>query len=195
MKYSTKQILLPLQKLQYAHDEFSHRDILSFDLYKKLKHMVLHFYKYTGKIEVARETRDEEELRRVLLDAYIICMASANALNLSLGDCINTESEVGELDSLARVLAQNIHAPDLFLEAVRQFVLIGGKMAKAVESSDHMEQGDPRSQMELLIPKLTEFVLGLLGKMRGGLESDIRNRLAGVEQKSIFRRDLVVNRL
>lgn len=183
---TTEHILLPLQKLQYAHDEIAHRDILSFDLYKKLKHMVLHFYKYTGKIEAARENKDEEEFRRILLDAYIICMASANALNVSLGIYIKTEIKADTLDSLAITLSQKIDAPDLFLQAVRQFVLIGGKMAKAVESSDHMERGDPRSQMEVLVPQLTEVVLGFLGKVRGGLEIDIRNRLASVEQKSIF---------
>ena len=41
-QFSAESILLPLQKLQQSHDEIAHRDILSFDLYKRLKHMVLH---------------------------------------------------------------------------------------------------------------------------------------------------------
>lgn len=191
MMYSTEHILLPLQEMQYMHDKLAHQDILSFDLYKKLKHMVLHFYKYTGKIEAAREIEDKEELRRILLDAYIICMASANALNVSLGSCVIVESEVNDLDSLAILLAKNIDAPDLFSEAVRQFVLIGGKMAKVVESSDHMESGDPRSQMEFLIPQLAKLIIGLLGKTPGRIEADIRKRLSAVEKKSIFRRGLI----
>ena len=186
MTYSAESILLPLQRLQQAHDEKAHRDILSFDLYKRLKHMVLHFYKYAGKIEAARTTRDTVELRRSLLDAYIICMASANAINVSLGKALGVTAETNTLDALAHVLARSVIGRDLFAEAVSSLVLVGGNMAKTIESTDHMEDANPRAAMADLIPQMTAAILGLLGHMEGGIEADLRHRLREVEGKSIF---------
>jgi hypothetical protein len=186
MTYSAESILLPLQRLQQAHDEKAHRDILSFDLYKRLKHMVLHFYKYAGKLEAARAARDAAALRRTLLDAYIICMASANAMNVSLGKALAVTAETNDLDALAHALASNINGRDLFGEAISCFVLIGGHMAKAIESADHMEDANPRAAMAALVPQMTTAILGLLGHLEGGLEADVRHRLREVEDKSIF---------
>jgi hypothetical protein len=179
--------LMRLQRVQQAHDELAHRDILSFNLHKRLKHMVLHFYKYTGKIQAASEVGDVAELRRTLIDAFIICMASANAMNLSL-DAEVAGDDTGELDGRACALGKSMpETLDVFGVAVRQFALIGGRMAKVVESADHMELGDPRQGMQVLVPRLTEVILALLGQLGGNLERDIRQRLADVEAKSIFR--------
>jgi len=175
-----------MQKLQQAHDESAHRDILSFDLYKRLKHMVLHFYKYAGKIESARITGDLSQLRKILIDAFIICMASANAINLSLGKTIFNEAEMPNLDALARELGKGLSSRDLFAETLHALLIFGGQMAKAIESADHMECGDPRTTMEVLIPKLAAVILGVLSQLDGHLEKDIRDRLHAVEQKSIF---------
>jgi hypothetical protein len=186
--FSAEEVLLPLQRLQLAHDEAAHRDILSFSLHTRLKHMVLHFYKYAGNIEAARAAGDRVALRRTLVDAYIICMASANALNLSLGEALPVSVEAKDLDSLAQVFGRESVGHDLFGGAVSQLVLIGGKMAKALESEDHMEDGNPRAAMMALVPQMTAAVLGLLGHLEGGLDAAVRKRLQSVEQKSIFSR-------
>lgn len=185
-RFSAENILLPLQKLQQTHDEAAHRDILSFDLYKRLKHMVLHFFKYAGKIEAARSGANPSDLRQVLVDTYIICMASANAMNLSLGAAIAYEYEFSDINALARELSKSIGGTDFFGEALRSLLLIGGSMAKAIESSDHMERGNPREVMESLIPQLAIAVLGILGCLDGNIETDIRSRLHSIEKKSIF---------
>jgi hypothetical protein len=187
---SAEDILLPLQKMQQAHDEVAHRDILSFDLYKRLKHMVLHFYKYAGRIETARSSGDLHQLRQTLIDTLIICMASANAMNLSLGESISEVAESNDLDGLGHELAKKVRSTDLFAESVRTLVILGGQMAKAIESADHMERGDPRAAMEELIAQLTVTVLGILGHLNGKLGNDVRARLHGVELKSIFLRPL-----
>lgn len=185
MLAKSEHVLLRLQRVQQLHDELAHRDILSFDLYKRLKHMVLHFYKYAGNIERAKETADRAVLSRILIDTFIICMASANALNLSLGSKIGKDAE--SVNHLAKQLGQEIGSGDLFATAVRELLLIGGQMAKAMESSDHLERGDPRAEMEELIPSLTAKVLGLLGKMDADVDQTVRVRLSMVEAKSIFR--------
>lgn len=186
--FTSEAILLPLQKLQQHHDEVAHRDILSFDLYKRLKHMVLHFYKYAGKVEAARVSGDVDSLRHTLLDTFIICMASANALNQSLGEAMPVVVESNDVDALAQVLAKEIRTADLFSEALRQLVVIGGQMAKAIESADHMESGNPRADMSALVPALTRATLGILGHLGGGLEADIRKRLTDVERRSVLLR-------
>ncbi|WP_153044046.1 hypothetical protein [Kerstersia gyiorum] len=188
--FSAESVLLPLQKLQQKHDELAHRDILSFDLYKRLKHMVLHFYKYAGRIEASRSTGDTHQLRRTLIDTFIICMASANAMNLSLGETITDAFEANDLDSLAHELGKKIHSTDFSAEAVHALVILGGQMAKAIESADHMERGDPRAKMEELVAQLTVVVLGILGHLNGKLDTDVRARLSEVELKSIFLRPL-----
>lgn len=188
MTHPLESILLPIQRLQLVHDEAAHRDILSFSLHKRLKHMVLHFYKYAGKVADAGERRDEAVLRSTLIDAFIICLASANAMNLSLGATIDATAESSSLDGLAHSLAERFQQTDVFASTVRELVVLGGQMAKAVESADHMEAGDPRSEMARLVPVLTASVLGHLGRLDIGIEEAVRVRLSRVEQRSIFAR-------
>lgn len=190
MKLTTAEsILLPLQRLQKDHDEAAHRDILHLDLYSKLKHMVLHFYKYSGKIQLAYTENDLSKLYNALIDTFIICMASANAMNLSLGKRIHCCENIENIDSLAIALSKkNIH-PSPFLSALESMLIIGGKMAKTIESSDHMEHGNPRVEMEALIPELSVAILSTLGKMDGLIEKNIQTRFHNIEKKSIFYRN------
>lgn len=185
MLSKSEHVLLRLQRVQQMHDELAHRDILSFDLYKKLKHMVLHFYKYAGRIEQAKSSGDFAELERTLIDTFIICMASANAMNISLGAAINLKAD--KLTTVTEILAKDLADQDIYSVAVRELVLLGGQMAKAVESSDHMERGDPRLQMESLVPKLAAVILGCLGVQKVDVDSAVRARLSAIEAKSIFR--------
>ncbi|HGW5536615.1 hypothetical protein IPC451_02060 [Pseudomonas aeruginosa] len=186
MNQIAERILLPLQRLQHEHDKIAHQDILSFSLHKRLKHMVLHFYKYAGKIQIAWEDNDLQTFRKSLIDSFIICMASANAMNLSLGKVMPAELVASDLDGLAAAISEGLSVQDLYASSIRDFLIIGGKMAKALESADHMEDGNPRGEMRVLLPDLTISVLGHLGKLDGELEEEIRSRLLSVEQKSIL---------
>lgn len=188
MSYTAEQVLLPMQRLQREHDKLAHQDILGFDLYKRLKHMVLHFYKYSGKVCAAAESDSPAELRKVLLDCLIICMATANALNVSLGKDIRLDVAPSNLDELAKSLANisNINSKSLFDSVLRDLSIFGGAMAKAMESSDHMEEGNPRAEMSELVILLASSILAHLGKMGGSLEDDIKSRFFTVEKKSIF---------
>jgi hypothetical protein len=185
---TAEEILLPLQRFQLTHDEVAHFDMLSFDLHKRLKHMVLHFFKYAGKIEAARPIGDVGEVRRILLDTFVICLATANALNLSLGEHIEVSTDASDLDGLASSLRHKSGDSDIFTDSIRHLVLIGGRMAKAVESLDHIERGDWRVEMEVQVPLLAAMVLALLGRVSGGLEDALRSRFKLIEQRSIFSR-------
>ena len=184
--YNAEAVLLPLQLLQLEHDRLAHFDMLSFDLHKRLKHMVLHFFKYAGRIEEAKEQRNEEVLHGTLLDSFVICMATANALNLSLGKHIESNSTANSVDALAKALGMELGDVDLYNEAVSSLVLIGGRMAKAVESLDHMENGNCRAAVEALLPKLALAILQMLGRTSMQVEPSIRRRFSAIEKKSIF---------
>lgn len=175
--------LMRLQRVQHAHDEAAHRDILSFSLHKRLKHMVLHFFKYAGNIEAARVDQDAAGLRRVLIDTFIICLASANALNLSL------DRAIGVCQDLQEIAGRDVSQvdQDVYGEAVSRLVLVGGQMAKAVESLDHMEDGNPRAAMSALLPQLTGAVLGMLARAGvNDIEATVRARLLAVERRALF---------
>jgi hypothetical protein len=90
------------------------------------------------------------------------------------------------LDGLAHANAKRLVGPELFAETVSALILISGKMAKVMESTDHMEDGNPRALMKPLVLQMAGIVLGSLGCMAGSIEADVRKRLTEVEQKSIF---------
>lgn len=190
--YTAEDVLLPLQRLQLEHDKLAHFDMLSFDLHKRLKHMVLHFFKYAGRIQAAKEGKNEDVVKGTLLDAFVICMATANALNLSLGEHIKAAPATRDADALARALLRKTDNLDLYDEAVKSLVIVGGQMAKAVESLDHMENGNCRATMESLLPELTARILPLLGLASKDIETLIRQRFSKIEQKSIFSRAVQV---
>lgn len=183
MSQAFEHTLQALQRLQSEHDNIAHKDILSFDLYKRLKHMVLHFYKYAGKIQEASEVNDMILLRKTLIDTLIICLASANALKLSLNSIILVDQKTKSLDELCKILAKDVSNQDIFASSIRDFLLIGGRMAKVMESSDHMEDGNPRAEMRLLVPKLTTSVMASLGHLDGGVETHIRRRFSDIEEQ------------
>jgi hypothetical protein len=183
---SAEAILLPVQHAQQDHDLLAHRDILNLDTQTRLKHMTLHFLKYAGKMAVASERSDCEALGAVIVDSFIICLATANALNVSLGASLDIRAD--SLDDLARRMAPDLPPVQLFARALTEQVKIAGQMAKAIESTDHLERGNPRADLEELIVALAAAMLRIAGGLRLRLDDDIRRRWAAVESRSIFRR-------
>jgi hypothetical protein len=181
---SAEAILLPLQRAQQDHDSLAHRDILNLDTQTRLKHMVLHFLKYAGKISAASEARDLDSLRGVVIDTVIICLATANALNVSLGRAI--DSSAANLDDLCRNLAIHIEPSMVYEKALGDLVKVAGKMAKSIESTDHMERGNPRAEMESLIVDLSKAMFAIVGALDLRLQPSVEVRWSAVEAKSIF---------
>lgn len=180
------QILLQTQRDQLNHDLRAHSDILNLDTHTKLKHMILHFLKYCGKIADARELESEELFNLTIVDAFIICLATANALNINLGK--DWEPAALDLDSLAIEISklQTGSNSDNYLDALSRIVRISGKMAKAIESTDHLERGNPRADLESLTVQLAFELLSIVGKGKINLEDAMKKRWHAVESKSIF---------
>lgn len=181
---SAESILLQIQCEQQAHDLRAHRDILHLDTQTRLKHMTLHFLKYAGKIASARLSKDTLALTNVLVDIFIICLATANTLNVRLG--VGSFIIAEDLDQLARKITQESVQGDIFDLALTQLTIISGRMAKSIESTDHLERGNPRAELEELISELTTAMLSIIGMLKIPLQSAVESRWKFVEKKSIF---------
>jgi hypothetical protein len=87
-------VMLDLQREQFAHDERFHREIVRLSTETRLKHMALHFCKYTGQFATVLQNSDTAALRfRTITDSFIISLCSANALNFNLSEHIAPQIE------------------------------------------------------------------------------------------------------
>jgi hypothetical protein len=178
-------ILLQAQIDQHKHDLRAHRDILNLNTYERLKHMTLHFLKYAGKMAEASESADRALLHKTLLDTFIICLATANTLNINIAK--NSTLHAIDLKDLAKSMANSSPSPhDIFEESIKTLLKIAGKMAKAVESTDHLERGDPRASLEELVCNLGLETLKIIGRENSEIQLHLEERWLQVEMKSIF---------
>ncbi|WP_394887475.1 hypothetical protein ACG873_21605 [Mesorhizobium sp. AaZ16] len=107
------------QRAQYEHDLHNHFDILSLSRSERLKHYGLHFAKYAGRF--ARGDAEVKTRKETLVDAFLVVLSAANALNQALPDV-----EVGQ---------PIVEAPsDL------SFTDHAGRFADACEKIDHLEE-------------------------------------------------------
>jgi hypothetical protein len=181
--------VLVLQWAQMRHDELYHKDIVLLSVANRMKHMTLHFAKYVGNVADALDQRDHERLHRALVDAFIISLSSANALNVDLGKELGTElvgsnlsiKEVGL--ELAKVGGQRT-ADDTGFH--RRFAHHTGRLAKASESLDHLEAYPFRESMKEQVVALFKLLLAEAAIRHLDLNEQSRNRLRGVEVRSIF---------
>jgi len=190
---SAEALVLSVQREQQSHDLLAHRDILNLDTQMRLKHMTLHFLKYAGKLAIARQKKDAKLLHHTLVDTFIICLATANALNVSLANSWSVQAE--DIDQVAKEIAKEfgLYEEDvIFDEALFKLAVIAGKMAKSIESTDHLERGNPRAELEDYVVELSKEMLAMIGALKLPILTLIRQRWAAVEAKSIFSQQLVV---
>lgn len=108
------------QQVQYKHDLRNHFDILSLSRADRLKHYGLHFAKYAGRL--ARGDREDKSKKETLVDAFLVSLSAANALNQDLSDveC----------------------SPPAATETLTNWVFTdyAGRFADACEKIDHLEE-------------------------------------------------------
>jgi hypothetical protein len=128
-------VLRRLQADQFEHDKKSHSDILCLPVGDRVRHMVLHFAKYVGRLAV-EPSLDKANLNRTLVDIFIISLSSANALNVNLAEGANAHGRA------SKPVTGDVR--DFFL----RFAVITGGMAKACEALDHVEAFNSRLELE-----------------------------------------------
>jgi hypothetical protein len=120
-----------LQTAQQRHDVVAHWDIVALGTVARVRHLVLHFSKYVGRFaENAAIGKGID--RSLVVDAAIIALSLANTLNIELGDEESSPSAKSSDQELFHLLAGAT-----------------GRMAKALESLDHLEVFNYRGVLEI----------------------------------------------
>jgi hypothetical protein len=175
--------LAVLQREQQLHDERAHLDILGLSPERRITHMALHFAKYTGRL-IEMQVIDWRALERVIVDATIICLASANTLNMRLEHRIEGGA-LGTLDALLETYKDRhpstLEALPMWMGA--QMAVHNAKIAKACEAFDHAEQYPYEQVLTMGVVELLDVCLAAAGAMSLDLTNAIRTRWAGVEKK------------
>jgi hypothetical protein len=187
MSNAHRTLLTRLQSRQKSHDEKSHQDILAENMYIRLKHMALHFYKYSLKAYDAKNSLDATTLKATLIDSIIICLASANSLKIYLDDYLEVTAK--DIPELCKKLSENYSSKDsdyIFDGVFYSLLSRGARMAKVMESTDHMEAGNPRAEMSKLIPALTIDLLKYVHPLDINLEKCIEIRFEQIESSFIL---------
>jgi hypothetical protein len=160
-----------MQRMQKTHDTAAHADILALVVPRRLTHFTLHFAKYQGSLVHAERVSDVPLKFRVLTDSAIIVLAAANALNIDLASKSASES---------RNQQRRRRGGDLLGEYIETV----GRMAKACEALDHLEDYPFRTVMETAVCDLLDVVCELADRQHLGLKDVVTKRWAEVESRS-----------
>ena len=178
-----KQQLNELQIHQLEHDERFPKEITNLNIHQRLNHMCLHFAKYNGRII---ESIDSDICDTSIIDMAIICLTTANILNLRLADKFET-LEV-DLFRLGEVLNQHNGADELYI--IKTLSIAIGGFAKACESLDHLEALDYRGILVKSVVDIFSVILIIAYTKYNDLALSIPYRLNSVQNRSILRNKL-----
>lgn len=178
--------LLDLQWTQLSHDERYHKDVVLLPLGERVKHMALHMAKYVGYLAEI-EGDDPDRVSRILTDAFIITLATANTLNQDLGRDLGAPKGSGfDLSTIGHELAGELGTTNDVSGLFRAFARHAGALAKACESLDHMEPFPFRNAMRESNLALFKLVVAAAAVRSLDLTTLYAARLRVVEERSIF---------
>lgn len=183
---TVRENLLDLQWVQLKHDEGYHKDILALPVARRIQHMALHNAKYTAYFIDAIERQDDDRLKGTLVDAFIIALASANALNQNLGKDLAEQNGMSLVDLGLRFAGELNRDESDPLWLVRHFARHMGQLAKIAESWDHLEPVAFRETMKACNAELLKLVLAETASRGVDLAAAFPDRLRAVEAYSIF---------
>jgi hypothetical protein len=186
---SIKSRILGLQWVQQRHDDRYHRDIVILSIGQRMQHYTLHLAKYGGQLVGAIDAKNTELRSRLMIDAFIIILASANTLNLSLGDAVNsfnTKEQTSLLMAGQRFATELGYDFDDDTWLIKEFARYVGSLAKACESLDHLETFPSRDAMCVALVSMFKLALADACLQNLNLEECVAKRLSGIESKHIF---------
>lgn len=179
-----------LQFAQLEHDRLFHPDILRLPTQRRANHMVLHFAKYAGRFAAAKQNKDRARLIGSVVDTFIICLATANMFNKRVADFASVAPYAGcaSIHELTkRVSASGGASEDNIYGYVSENMAIeAGKMCKAIESLDHLENYHYVDALLDALEALLNIVFVSACFLNIDLVGAVENRLDAVERKSIF---------
>ncbi len=186
MTLTSSSALLDLQWTQLLHDERYHKDVVIMPLGERVKHMALHMAKYVGYLADV-DGDAPERVSRILTDAFIITLATANTLNQDLGRNLGAPTNSSsDLATLGHELAGEVGTMNDLSRLLRAFARHSGALAKACESLDHMEPFPFRNAMCESNLALFKLVVSAAAARSLNLSALYAARLRMVEERSIF---------
>ena len=180
---SLVKILEELQWKQLLHDERYHKDIWILCVQNRAKHMILHLNKYSGKLFEALREKDNDKLCSHVVDAFIINFSYANIFQIPIYKKYENMSNINDFNALIKShksIDSNI--TDILID----YTIAVGKMAKTIESLDHIEQHNYRSNLNEYVFNIFEILLKLSAYLDiKDIEMIIEKRLFYVESKNM----------
>lgn len=185
--------LIELQERQQEHDRQHHRDIYTLPYPDRMNHYTLHFSKYVGRL--SRDYGDddllEDQLEKTVADSFIVGLAAANTLNLNLQDeleeTFGIEAEsIEEWSNNLNLAETDMNLQELKLWWFERMAAPTGRMAKALESLDHMEPVKVRQLLEESTVEIISNLLIVAGNLSPELEELLDIRWANIEENSIL---------
>lgn len=193
-----KDKLHELQIVQLLHDQKYHADILCLPVQRRANHMGLHFAKYAGKFVEAKLAKDRDSFLSALIDTFIISLASANMFNIEVGKLsVFDEVKTKKLDTLGVEIFSFSESKneDIFTFMADNITIFQGRIAKSIESLDHMEAYSFRETFEENLESIIGSVFVASTFLKIDLISKAKERLVSVEKKSIFYGDYETARM
>jgi hypothetical protein len=182
--------MLSLQREQFEHDERFHREITRLNIAARIKHMALHFCKYTGQLATVLQDPENAVLRsRTITDSFIISLCSANTLNFGLSEHVAPDFGGGvTLRDLGLHLARHLYPTakldDVWLMSAH--AIHAAKMAAACEKIDHLEAFPFRDELQKAVLRLSQIALIAAVVNNLDLLSAVRERRGEIRARSSF---------
>lgn len=147
------------QRRQYQHDIKNHFDVISLGRVDRLKHYGLHFAKYAGRF--ARGSAELKARPETIVDAALVCLSAANALNqeLKLNDNGNPATDL-------------------------EFTDAAGRFADACEKIDHLE--DFRALAIAANQDIADWILAASRKERIEIANLLADRRAQLGTRAVY---------
>ena len=121
-----------------------------------------------------------------MVDAFIISLSAANALNFSLSKAFS--GCAGSLRECGCIWGQSVGRPiDSSLDwFTKKFAVYTGRLAKACESLDHIEGGDFRTLMLGELVDIVKLIVVEAAARDLELEALFEKRLNDLEERNVF---------
>ena len=182
--------MLSLQREQFEHDERFHREIARLNIAARLKHMALHFSKYTGQLAAVLQNPQNAALRsRTITDSFIISLCSANTLNFNLAEQVAPGMGAGAtLRDIGLYLSRELYPAakldDVWL--VSAHAIHAAKMAAACEKIDHLEGFPFREELQKAVLRLCQ--IGVIAAYTNNIDllSAVRDRRIQIRDRNPF---------
>jgi hypothetical protein len=172
--------LQQLQSGQLRHDSLAHQDIFNLVLPSRLTHFTLHFAKYQAGLYSSISNGAKATRRRLITDSMIIALAAANGMKVDL------KTNVGRSISTHDNHWTRCSTTPSFSDLVGYYIETVGRMAKACEALDHLENFPAREVLERSVVELTLTIIVMSQVDNFDLCASIEKRWSEIENGLTF---------